>query len=251
MNILAQDVLITCLPSPKIVDSVFQSILQNGMLRSMKQERLFIDCSTIDPQSSREVARKVHESQSGSFVDAPVSGGVVGARAGTLSFMFGAPQSSELVDRVRSVLSLMGTSSWHMGESGAGVSAKLANNYILGVTNIATAEAFNMAHQWGLDLKALTELIKTSTGRCWPVEANNPVPGIDKNSPSSKGYAAGGSINIMKKDVGLAVAGAKASGAKLQLGDKAYEMYDTIGATEDGEKDLSFVYKWLQERSSK
>jgi 3-hydroxyisobutyrate dehydrogenase-like beta-hydroxyacid dehydrogenase len=243
-------VLITCLPSPKIVKDLYQSILKDGKLPSLNQDRLFIDCSTIDPLSSRDIAQMVHESRMGNFVDAPVSGGVIGARTGTLSFMFGAPKSAELVERLKSVLSLMGTSCWHMGESGAGVSAKLANNYISSITNIAVAEAFNMGHQWGLDPKELTELIKTSTGRCWPVEANNPVPGVDENAPASRNYKPGGSVDIIKKDLGLAMAGAKASGAKLQLADKAYETYDTIAAMDNGGKDFSIVYQWLQNSSS-
>ncbi|KAM0714045.1 hypothetical protein Q7P37_011009 [Cladosporium fusiforme] len=243
------DVTITCLPSPSIVKEVFQSILKDGALPFLGQQRLFIDCSTIDPASSREVATAVRESQNGIFVDAPVSGGAAGARAGTLSFMFGASKDTTLVERVKSVLSLMGTTSWHMGEPGAGICAKLANNYLLGVTNIAAAEAFNMGHQWGLCPKQLTELIKTSTGRCWLVEANNPVPGVDENSPASNNYKPGGTINILRKDLGLAIDGAKASGAKLQLAEKALETYQTIGVSEDGGKDFTFVYQWLQNNS--
>ena len=237
-----QSVLITYLPTPKIVKDLFQGIVKDGKLPQLKQERLFIDCSAIDPPSSREGAKSVHESHNGSFVDAPVAGGTVGARAGTLSFMFGAPNSDQLIERVKSILSLMGKTSWHMGESGAGVSAKLANNYILSITNIATAEGLNMGRQWGLDLKSLTELISSSTGRCWPLEANTPVPGVDENAPASKGYKPGGTVNIVKKDLGLAMAGAQASGAALPLADAAYKVYQAVGES-DGGQDFSIVYQ--------
>lgn len=162
--------------------------------------------------------------------------------------MFGATKSEQLIERIESVLLLMGTTALHMGEQGAGVCSKLANNYILCLNNIAAAEALNLGQRWGLDLRALTDLIKSSTGRCWPVEVNNPVPGIDENAPSSRGYEGGGSVNIIKKDLGLAMAGAKASGAVLPLADRAYEVYQDVERIYDG-KDFSVVYRWLQEQS--
>ncbi|KAK3716321.1 hypothetical protein LTR37_006471 [Vermiconidia calcicola] len=238
-------VLITCLPSPEVVKGVFDEVLEDGKLAPLEPERLFIDCSTIAPPLSRVIANAVKTSGKGHFVDAPMSGGVVGARAGTLSFMYGAPDSSQLIERVESVLSCMGKTFWHMGEQGTGVASKLANNYILSINNIATAEAMNMGRHWGLDLKLLTDMIKTSTGRCWPVEVNNPVPGVNENAPSSHGYEPGGTIDLMKKDLGLAMAGAKASGAALPLADKAFEVYRAVGET-DGGRDLSIVYQWLQ-----
>src|SRR5215472_6388619 len=116
------------------------------------QERLFIDCSTIDPMTSNDVANTVISTRQGKFVDAPMSGGVVGAEAGTLTFMIGAP--SGVVDLVTHILSMMGQRVLHMGEQGAGLKAKLANNYLLALNNIATAEAMNMGIKWGLDPKA-------------------------------------------------------------------------------------------------
>ncbi|KAK3684553.1 hypothetical protein LTR37_020156 [Vermiconidia calcicola] len=238
-------VLITCLPSPEIVKGVFDGILEDGNLAPLEPDRLFIDCSTIAPPLSREIADALKTSGQGHFVDAPMSGGVVGARAGTLSFMYGAPDSSQLIERIESVLSCMGKTFWHMGEQGTGVASKLANNYILSINNIATAEAMNMGRHWGLDLKLLTDMIKTSTGRCWSVEVNNPVPGVNEDAPSSHGYRPGGTVNLMKKDLGLAMAGAKASGVALPLADKAFEIYQAVAET-DGDRDLSVVYQWLQ-----
>lgn len=137
-----------------------------------------------------------------------------------------------------------------MGDQGAGVSSKLANNYILSINNIAAAEALNIGVHWGLDPKQLTGLIKSSTGRCWPIDANNPVPGVDENAPASHGYKPGGTVDIMKKDLGLAMSGAEASGAYLTLARKAYEVYDAVTETHSG-KDLSVVYQWLQNQQTK
>lgn len=240
-----QTVLITCLPTVQIVKNLYQEILSAGPLPSLAQDRLFIDTSTIDPQSSRDIAESVRAAGHSHFIDAPMSGGVVGASAGSLSFMFGAPDSVQLVERVQSVLLTMGKKTWHMGPPGAGVCSKLANNYLLSITNIAAAEALNMGLQAGLDPKRLSDLIQSSTGRCWFLEANNPVPGVDEHAPSSKGYEPGGTVNIVKKDLGLAIAGAKASGASLVLAEKALEVYQTV-AEVDGDKDFSIVYQWLK-----
>ncbi|KAF5615251.1 3-hydroxyisobutyrate dehydrogenase [Fusarium sp. NRRL 25303] len=239
-------VLITCLPSTRIVQDVYNSILNHGTLPQLAEKRLFIDCSTIDPVSSQEIGDMLHKAGCGHFVDAPMSGGVVGARAGTLSFMFGSAENLE--EQVKSALLLMGKSARRMGNQGTGVCSKLANNYILSINNIASAEALNMARQWGLDLRALSDLIKSSTGRCWPIDVNNPAPGVDESAPASNGYAPGGTVNIIKKDLELAMAGAKASGALLPLAEKAHEVYCAVEEAYSG-KDLSVVYQWLQNQA--
>lgn len=240
---------ITSLPEPEHVKDVFHSILKHGKLPELEQERLFIDTSTIDPPSSREVATAIHTTCQGRFVDAPMSGGVVGARAGTLSFMFGASsKSGQLAERVQSVLLLMGKKAWHMGEQGTGVSGKLANNYILAINNIATAEAMNLGIRWGLDPKVLADMVNSSTGRCWPMEVNNPVPGVVETAPSSRGYEGGFGVSLMNKDLRLAVTAAKEYGTPLALGDLAREVYNETEAQYRG-KDFSVVYKWLQGKS--
>lgn len=178
-------------------------------------------------------------------MDAPVSGGVAAARAGTLSLMFGAPKIDTILERIRSVLLLVGDKIWHMGDQSTGVRSKIANNYILSINNIATAEAMNMARQWDLDANALTDMLKCSTGRCWPVEVNNPVPGVDKDSPASRDYQPGGTVGIIKKDLGLAIADAKASNATLKLAEAAWKVYDAVEKEHQG-RDFSIVYQWLQ-----
>lgn len=241
--------MITSLPESQHVIDVFHSILKEGKLPALEQERLFIDTSTIDPVTSKDIANAIHTTQTGRFVDAPVSGGVVGARAGTLSFMFGASsQSGQLIERVRGVLALMGKKMWHLGEPGSGVSGKLANNYMLAINNIATAEAMNLGIRWGLDPKALAEMINSSTGRCWPSEVNNPVPGVIETAPASRGYEGGFGVSLMNKDLRLALAAAEKSGTPLALGDKARDVYNAVEDAHRG-KDFSVVYQWLRSKS--
>ena len=208
--------------------------------------RLFIDCSTIDPVSSREVAKDVQSAGAGVFVDAPMSGGVVGATAGTLTFMLGAPSDPEqTLKKIHSVLMLMGKKVWHLGDQGTGLSGKLANNYLLAIGNIATAEAMNLGIRWGLNAKVLGDMINSSTGRCWSSEVNNPVAGVVEGAPASRDYAGGFGVSLMKKDLKLAVAAAKEAGARLELASKAQEIYEATEAAHRG-KDFSVVYKYLQ-----
>ncbi|KAJ5953105.1 Dehydrogenase multihelical [Penicillium vulpinum] len=242
-------VMVTSLPESRHVIDVYHSILKYGALPPLEQERLFVDTSTIDPVVSKDIAKAIHTTQAGRFVDAPVSGGVVGARAGTLSFMFGASsEKPELLERIRGVLALMGKKAWHLGQPGAGVSGKLANNYILALNNIATAEAMNLGVRWGLEPKILAEMINSSTGRCWPSEVNNPVPGVVETAPASRGYEGGFGVSLMHKDLRLALAAAEQSNTPLALGTQAREVYKAVEEEHHG-KDFSVVYKWLQEKS--
>jgi 3-hydroxyisobutyrate/3-hydroxypropionate dehydrogenase len=228
------------------VNIVFGQILKPPLSTTFvtNPERLFIDCSTIDPSSSREVANAVHSTQQGRFVDAPMSGGVVGATAGTLTFMLGAQDS--LVSRVEAILLMMGKKVVHCGPQGAGLSGKLANNYLLAINNIATAEAMNLGIKWGLDPKVLSNLINISTGRCWPSEINNPVKGVVASAPSSRDYSGGFGIGLMKKDLNLAIQAAQEVGARLELGGKAKEVYESASEREDCKgRDFSVVYRYL------
>lgn len=240
------EAVITVLPEPHHVQGVYRSMLQPPSLLKdgTAKERLFIDCSTIDPTTSREVANAVHSSSQGKFVDAPMSGGVVGAQAGTLTFMIGA--APELVDRVTEILSMMGRRVLHLGEQGAGLHGKLANNYLLALNNIATAEAMNMGIAWGLDPKALANMINTSTGKCWPSEVNNPVPGVIESSPASRGYEGGFGVALANKDLKLALKAAKEANVKLSLGEPAKQLYDEVEADLKCKgRDFSVVYRYL------
>jgi len=239
------ETVITVLPEPAHVKNVIGMIIRPPLSSEyIHKERLFIDCSTIDPASSREVANAVHTTEQGRFVDAPMSGGVVGAKAGTLTFMLGAPDY--LLPRIEPILQLMGRRVLHCGSQGSGLSGKLANNYLLAINNIATAEAMNMGIKLGLDAKVLGNLINVSTGKCWPSEVNNPVKGVVEGAPAGRDYEGGFGIALMKKDLGLALLAAAEANAKLELGMKAQEVYDAIAQDERfAGKDFSIVYKYL------
>lgn len=252
-----QEVIITVLPGPSHVKSVFGQILHprlaNLASSATSPNRLFIDCSTIDPTSSVDIANAVHSSSPARFVDAPMSGGVVGARAATLTFMLGCPWHNEnangkLVKRVTPILEMMGKKVVHMGASGAGLAGKLANNYLLAISNIATAEAMNLGIKLGLDPRQLAELINGSSGQCWSSSVNNPVRGVSPGAPAEKEFEGGFSVGLMRKDLGLAMKAARESGAELELAKRAEEVYEHVEDSEGG-KDFSVVYRWLEGRN--
>ena len=241
--------MLTVLPEPSHVRTVYSSILASSALSPppTAPTRLFIDCSTIDPVTSRSVASTVMDTLGAShaaFVDAPMSGGVVGARAGKLTFMLGAADSH--VARAKAVLELMGTRIVHLGAQGAGLAGKLANNYALALNNIACAEAMMMAQRWGLDAQVFADLINSATGRSWPSEVNNPVAGVVEGAPASRGYEGGFGINLMRKDLGLALDACREYGVSQRLGDEAMKCY--VEAEKDERckgKDFSSIYQWL------
>lgn len=244
---MCQETIITALPGPSHVQNVFKSMLKPPTLlrQGLTKERLFIDCSTIDPLSSADVANATHSSGQGKFIDAPMSGGVVGASAGKLTFMIGAPP--DLVDRATETLMLMGKRVIHLGPQTSGLKGKLANNYLLALNNIATAEAMNMGVQWGLDATALADMINTSTGKCWPSEINNPVPGVLAESPASKDYEGGFGTALMNKDLKLAMRAAQQFGIEPRLGPMAASIYSAIEGNDRYKgKDFSVVYKYLR-----
>lgn len=245
-GVVVQDVLITCLPDPRSVTSAYGNIIPKGLPKTPSgEERLFIDCSTIDPQTSRSIAEAIHSTQSGRFVDAPMSGGVVGARAGSLTFMVGAStKTGGLVARVKPILSHMGARVVHLGGQGAGLAGKLANNYLLAVSNIATAEAMNLGTKLGLDPKVLADLINSASGSCWSSKVNNPVPGVIDGAPASNNYDGGFGVELMQKDIGLAKSAAQNAGVKLELASETTRIYEAVKEAE-GNKDFSVVYKWL------
>lgn len=179
-----------------------------------------------------------------------MSGGVVGATAGTLTFMLGSP--SNLVPTIEPILMNMGKKVLHCGDQGAGLAGKLANNYLLAINNIATAEAMNLGVKLGLDPVVLANLINVSTGRCWPSEVNNPVEGVVKGSPAGRDYKGGFGIALMKKDLGLAIKAADEAGARLELGERASEVYESVEAEEDCKgRDFSVVYRFLGKHPAK
>jgi 3-hydroxyisobutyrate dehydrogenase-like beta-hydroxyacid dehydrogenase len=173
-----------------------------------------------------------------------MSGGVVGASAGTLTFMLGSPL--HLLSRAQSSLAPMAKRVLHMGPPGSGLKAKLANNYLLAINNLATCEAMHMGIAWGLDPKKLADMINVSTGKCWPSEINNPVPGVVPTAPASRDYEGGFGVSLMNKDLRLALKACEDEGVQVQLGGEVSDIYDAVEADPDLKgKDFSVVYRWL------
>ncbi|KAJ6618314.1 6-phosphogluconate dehydrogenase [Mycena sp. CBHHK59/15] len=213
-------------------------------------ETICIDSTTLDVTVSREVAADVIATGA-CMVDAPVSGGVAGAKAGTLSFLVGGPEAA--FEAVRPVLSMMGQRIVHCGPAGAGLGAKICNNLILGVQQIVVAEAMLLGQKLGLDPAMLSTVVGSSTGNCWSMSVNNPVPSAlpDKSPPCERDYEGGFATALMEKDMGLAAEIATQTGASLPLGNAARRVY--CGMMEQqpelARKDFSSVYRYLRSGS--
>ncbi|KAM0747254.1 hypothetical protein T439DRAFT_317940 [Meredithblackwellia eburnea MCA 4105] len=241
--------IISIVPEGSHVRSVFLD-KANGVLAapSLKSSsKLIIDCSTIDIETSSEVAKALANiSPSTFFCDAPVSGGPAGAEKGTLTMIIGASEDDENYQKVVGVLGKMGTNLFACGGPTLGLVTKLSNNYLSGLIAIATSEAMNMGMRHGLDPKVLSDVFKTSTAGSW-VNANcNPVPGVTPEAPPSNGYKGGFKVQLMKKDFKLAVEAAHNVGAKLVLGDAGLATYEAA-ANDPRCRDLDsrVVYRWL------
>jgi 3-hydroxyisobutyrate dehydrogenase len=177
---------------------------RNGILSIAKAGSLVIDCSTIDPDISVEL-NDIAKNKGIAMIDAPVSGGVNGADAGTLTFMVGGLDVN--VEKARPLLEAMGKKIVHCGGPGTGGITKLCNNLALAIQMIGTAEALALGKKLGMDPKKLSEVMSTSTARCWSVDTYNPCPGVMENVPSSRNYEGGFSCSLMEKDIGLAIKG--------------------------------------------
>jgi 3-hydroxyisobutyrate dehydrogenase-like beta-hydroxyacid dehydrogenase len=244
---LMQDTIITMLPESEHVFQVFEHP-ETGFLalQNSTSPKLFIDSSTISPFYSLSLAEKVVSTThlSAHLLDAPVSGGTKGAQNATLTFMLGSPK--ELVPHVTNVLEKMGQRIMWCGPPSSGLSAKLANNYILACINVATAEAMNMGLRLGLDAHKLAEVINASTGASWCSKVNNPVRGVSPGAPAERQYEGGFGVKLMRKDLRLALEAAESVDAKIVLGDDVGKLYEAIANDEQlGGKDFSVVYKWL------
>ncbi|QWD90223.1 3-hydroxyisobutyrate dehydrogenase [Polynucleobacter sp. MWH-Braz-FAM2G] len=235
-NSANMEVIITMLPASQHVKSVYLN--QDGILKSVAKGVLLIDCSTIDPQTAREVA-KAAKDQGNTMLDAPVSGGTGGAEAGTLTFMVGGEK--EGFDRAQPLLAKMGKNIVHCGGSGNGQVAKVANNMLLGISMIATAEAMSLGVSLGMDPKVLAGIINTSSGRCWSSEIYNPYPGVVETAPASRGYTGGFGVDLMLKDLGLATEAAKFAKQPVVLGAVAQQLYQLFSSQGSGKLDFSAI----------
>jgi 3-hydroxyisobutyrate dehydrogenase len=231
------EVVITSLPNGAIVKSCYAEALP-----AAAPGTLFIDTSTISVADAREINA---QAEKGGFlqIDAPVSGGVKGATAGTLAFMVGG--SDEAVERARPVLDPMAGKIIHCGASGTGQAAKLCNNMVLAVQQIAIGEAFVLAEKLGLSDQSLFDVITGATGNCWSVHTNCPVPGPVPTSPANNDFKPGFATALMNKDLGLAMDAVSATGSQAPLGTHAAEIYRAFNEEHAGE-DFSAVINALR-----
>ena len=234
------DVVISMLPASRHVESLYLG--DEGLIKIIQPGALLIDCSTIAPASAQKVAAAA-TSQGLQMIDAPVSGGVAGATAGTLTFIVGGP--AEALERARPVLQAMGKNIFHMGDAGAGQVAKLCNNMALGVIMAVTGEALALGAAHGLDAKTLSQMMAVSTGRSWATEVCNPWPGVLENAPASRGYSGGFGNDLMLKDMGLAVEAAIGVGATVPLGELARNLYAMNKQAGRGGQDFSSVVQLM------
>lgn len=217
-----------------------------GLLAAAEPNTLFLDCSTINVDDAREAAALAVD-VGHRAVDAPVSGGVVGAEAGTLTFMVGG--RAEDFEAVRPLLEVMGRRVVHCGDHGAGQAAKVCNNLILGVTMIAVSEAFVLGEKLGLTHQALFDVASNASGQCWALTTNCPVPGPVPTSPANRDYQPGFAGALMAKDLKLAVNALESTGVAARLGPLASEIYDTFAAEGGAGRDFSAIITEIREKS--
>jgi 3-hydroxyisobutyrate dehydrogenase len=238
------DLVITMLPSSANVEAAYLGA--GGIIEGAEPGRLCLDMSTIDPGTSQRVAERLKE-RGIRFLDAPVSGGVGGAAAGTLAIMVGG--AAEDLEEARPALAAMGANVIHVGTVGAGEVAKLCNNLISGSALIAVAEAFRIGEAFGVDPQILTNVIAKSSGATWVMEHMHPVPGIVDSAASSRQYAPGFMTDLMAKDLGLAVSAARDKRVPVVVAPAAQQLYRMASSHGLGREDFSSVYKFLKPSS--
>ncbi|MEM8629811.1 MAG: 3-hydroxyisobutyrate dehydrogenase [Pseudomonadota bacterium] len=237
------DVVITMLPTGEILRAVAADILPR-----MTEGAVLLDCSTVDVASARAVAGEA-ETAGIRPLDAPVSGGVGGAAAGTLTFMVGGP--ADAFETAKPLFEIMGQKAVHCGPSGNGQAAKICNNMILGVTMIATCEAFALADKLGLDRQAMFDVVSTSSGYSWTMNAYCPAPGVGPTSPADNGYQPGFAADLMLKDLRLSQAAAADADADTPMGAAAAELYRVFVEEEDGKgRDFSAMLPRFEKRNA-
>lgn len=236
--------LVTMLPNNAIVEAVYTEVLNR-----VSPGSLLVDCSTVDPALSKALALRARE-KGCQFVDAPVSGGINAATAGSLTFMVGAETEEEFA-AAEKLLGFMGAKITHCGAVGTGGAVKICNNMLLAVSMIGTSEAMNLGIKLGLEPKLLAGIMGSATGRCWSVDTYNPCPGVMDNVPSSNGYKGGFGTALMTKDLGLAQDAATRAQAATPLGSLAHQMYRVMCNAGYAEKDFSSAFQFLKEQDKK
>jgi 3-hydroxyisobutyrate dehydrogenase len=234
------EIFISMLPAGKHVRSLYLD--DGGVLDVVSAQTLLIDCSTIDPQSAKDVAAAA-EQRGVEMLDAPVSGGTAGAEGGTLTFIVGGGEAA--LDRARPLLEIMGANIFHAGTNGAGQTAKVCNNMLLAIHMAGTAEALALGVASGLDPAVLSEIMKQSSGGNWSLNVYNPYPGVMTDVPASRDYQGGFLVDLMAKDLGLALQTARESDSSVPLGalaDSLFALHKNTNAA--GRLDFSSI-QWL------
>ena len=227
------DALISMLPASEQVESLYLG--EDGLLSKLDKTVLIIDCSTIAPDSAIKVANQA-KNLGLSMVDAPVSGGVVGAQESTLTFIVGGAENN--VERARPLLEKIGSNIFHAGSNGAGQVAKVCNNMLLAIHMCGTAEAIALGVNNGLDASVLSEIMRKSSGGNWSLEVYNPYPGVMSTAPASRNYEGGFLNKLMAKDLGLAKEASESTNSETPMGDLARKLYQDL--INQGYEDLDF-----------
>lgn len=236
------EAVITMLPSGKAVEAVYT---QDGVLANTPKGALLIDCSTIDTTTAINVATVANESGF-HMLDAPVSGGTAGATAGTLTFIVGG--ETDALDKARPLLEAMGKNIFHAGGSGAGQVAKMCNNMLLAIHMVGTSEALNLGVANGLDPKVLSDIMAKSSGRNWSLDTYNPHPGVMTGVPASREYSGGFGVDLMCKDLGIAMASANQTKTATPLGSMAQNLYQMHSHNGSGQLDFSSIIQFLKQQ---
>lgn len=247
------DVIISMLPAGRHVESLYFGSQPTdadpekmGISSAAKLGALFIDCSTIEAQTARSLNARL-SAVGFSFADAPVSGGVGGAKAGTLTFIVGGQQDT--VEAIRPVLNAMGKNLFHAGDAGAGQVAKICNNMLLAVLMAGTCEALKLAMDNGIDASVMSEIMKKSSGNNWTLQTYNPCPGVMEGAPASNDYQGGFMVELMNKDLQLAMTTAATHQSIVPMGALAKSLYQLHGISGNNKKDFSSIFTSLQPRS--
>ena len=235
------EAVVTMLPAGQHVRQVYLG--ETGLLKSAREGTLMIDSSTIDVTTARDV-HAAAKLAGVDFLDAPVSGGVGGAAAGTLTFMVGGDEAS--FGRAKPILEKMGKNIFHAGGAGNGQAAKICNNMLLAISMIGTCEAFVLAERLGLDHETLFKISSTASGQCWSLTSYCPVPGPVPASPANRNYQAGFTASMMLKDLKLAQAAAQSAGAATPLGAQATALYSLFESAGAGGRDFSGIIQLLR-----
>ena len=231
-------IVITMLPEGKHSKEIYLG--DNGIINKVSKDCLLIDCSTIDIETSKEIG-KAADNQNIMMIDAPVSGGVMGAQKATLNIMVGG--SKEAFEKALPVLKILGKNIYHAGEIGSGNGAKICNNMALGIAMIAASESLMLAKRLNIDIKKVHEIMKNASGNSWPISVYPPLPGLIDGTPSNNNYRPGFSAGMMNKDLKLAYECAKSVNAEAPLGKMALEIYNQFCKEGNDTKDFSAISK--------